>query len=262
MAVPPPERPDGSRALMVAVYGPRGGAGATFLATHLAASFAHGGKDAVLVDLDPVFGDVTAAMGVPPDPAPKTVADLAPVAQELGAPHLDEALWRHPAGFRALLAPADPLEHERVGLFHYTAALSVVQASADVVVLHLPRGLDKVAMAGLEMSDRILLVLSLDVLAFRSAKRALSLLEAAGLAGRCEIVVNRASRGDIVPSDVRRVFGVDAAAVLRSDRAVPTAQDRGALLSPRNATAKAIDQLAKALRTAEPRIPEARDATA
>src|SRR5919201_1101656 len=84
MSAPPPDRPDGSRALMVAVYGPRGGAGTTFVATHLAASFARDGKDAVLVDLDPVFGDVTAALGVPSDPAPKTVADLVPVADEVG----------------------------------------------------------------------------------------------------------------------------------------------------------------------------------
>jgi pilus assembly protein CpaE len=261
MAVPPPERPDGSRALMVAVYGPRGGAGTTFVATHLAASFARDGKAAVLVDLDPLFGDVTAAIGVPPDPAPKTMADLAPVADELGAPHLDEALWRHPAGFRALLAPADARGRERIGLFQYTAALSVLQTTADIVVLHLPRALDKVAMAGLEMADRILLVLSLDVLAFRSAKRALAVLESAGLEGRCEIVVNRAARGDIVPSDVRRVFGVEAATVLRSDRAIPSAQDRGALLPPRNATAKALDRLAKALQASGPRNQEALDAT-
>src|SRR5205823_3851900 len=152
MVVPPPERPDGDRALMVAVYGARGGAGTTFVATHLAASFARGGTDVVLVDLDPLFGDVTAAIGVPPDSAPKTVADLAPVADELGAPHLEEALWRHPAGFRALLAPADATEAERVGLFHYTAALSVLHTSAHVVVMHVPRWLDKVAMAGLEMA--------------------------------------------------------------------------------------------------------------
>jgi pilus assembly protein CpaE len=247
MSAPPPDRPDGSRALMVAVYGPRGGAGTTFVATHLAASFARDGKDAVLVDLDPVFGDVTAAIGVPPDPETRTVADLVPVAEELGESHLEEALWRHPAGFRALLAPGDARDAERAGLFHYTAALSVLHASTDVVVLHLPRIPDKLAMAGLEMADRILLVLSLDVLSFRGAKRAIGVLESAGLRDRCEIVVNRSARGEIVPSDVRRVFGVDAAAVLRWDRAVPAAQDRGALLPPRNATSRAIDRLARAL---------------
>jgi len=260
MAAPPPDRPDGSRALMVAVYGPRGGTGTTFVATHLAASFAREGKDTVLVDLNPMFGDVTAALGVPSDPAPKTVADLVPVADELGEPHLEEVLWPHAAGFRALLAPGDARDSERAGLFHYTAALSVLHSSVGVVVLHLPRVPDKVALDALEMSDRILVVLSLDVLGFRSAKRAMSVLASVGLDDRCEIVVNRSARGDIVPSDVRRVFGVDAAAVLRWDRAVPAAQDRGALLPPRNATSRVIDRLARTL--AAPAAPDGEESDA
>jgi pilus assembly protein CpaE len=247
LASPPPKRPDGKRALTVAVYGPRGGAGTTFVATHLTASLARAGQDAVVVDLDPVFGDLTAALGVPPDPAPRTVADLARVANELGPHHLEEALWRHPAGFRALLAPTDVLMAPTIGSPHFSAAVAVLSTSVDAVVLHGPRHLSGSTTTALEMADHILLVLSLDVLAFRAAKRALEVFEAAGLAGRCELVVNRAARGEIAPSDVERVFGSPAAAVLRSDRAVGRAQDRGALLSPRNATAKALDRLAMRL---------------
>ena len=76
----------------------------------------------------------------------------------------------------------------------------------------------------------------------------MEVLDAAGFGDRFDIVVNRAARGDIVPSDVERVFGTRAAAVLRADRAVGPAQDRGALLSPRNSTAKALDRLAASLR--------------
>ena len=247
MATPPPERPDGKRALMVAVYGPRGGTGATFVATHLTASLARAGNDAVVVDLDPVFGDLTAALGVPPDPPPRTVADLARVANELGPQHLEEALWRHPAGFRALLSPSDVGLAEGIGALHYQAALAVLSTSVDAVVLHAPRALDRCTLTGLEAADRILLVVSLDVLAFRAAKRAMEMLDAAGLGDRFDIVVNRAARGDILPSDVERVFGTRAAAVLRADRAVGPAQHRGALLSPRNSTAKALDRLAASL---------------
>jgi pilus assembly protein CpaE len=252
LATPPPRRPDGKRALVVAVYGPRGGVGTTFVATHLTASLARAGNDAVVVDLDPMFGDLTAALGVPPDPPPRTVADLDRVANELGPQHLEEALWRHPAGFRALLAPGDVRLAEKVGALHYTAALGVLSTSVDAVVLHVARALDRRTLAALGTADRILLVVSLDVLAFRAARRAMEVLDGAGLAGRVAVVVNRAARGDIVPSDVERVFGVRAAAVLRQDRGVGPAQDRGALLSPRSATARALDRFAMSLMS-EPR---------
>jgi pilus assembly protein CpaE len=247
LASPPPERPDGKRALTVAVYGARGGAGTTFVATHLAASLARAGHDVVVADLDPVFGDLTAALGVPPDPPPRTIADLVRVANELGAHHLDEALWRHPAGFRALLAPNDVRMAGTIASAHYSAALTALSTAVDAVVLHAPRHLTGVTMTALETADRILIVLTLDVLAFRAAKRVLEVFEAAGLAGRCQIVVNRAGRGEIVASDVERVFGSPAAAVLRSDRGVGPLQDRGGLLSPRNGTARAMDRLARTL---------------
>jgi pilus assembly protein CpaE len=247
LASPPPERPDGKRAVTVAVYGPRGGAGTTFVATHLAASLARAGQETVLLDIDPVFGYLTAALGVPPDPPPRTVADLTRVANELGPHHLDEALWRHPAGFRALLAPGDVRAARSIGPLHYSAAIGVLSTTTDALVLHVPRRLDESTLAALEAAERILLVISLDVLAFRAAKRALEMFDAAGIAGRCQIVVNRAARGEIVASDVQRVFGAPAAAVLKADRAVASAQDRGALLSPRNATARAIDRLARSM---------------
>jgi pilus assembly protein CpaE len=252
LASPPPDRPDGKRSFTVAVYGPRGGAGTTFVATHLAASFARIGQNAVLVDLDPVFGDLTPALGVPPDPPARTVADLARVANELGPHHLEEALWRHPAGFRALLAPGDVRAAKGVGSLHYSAAITVLSTAVDALVLHAPRRLDEQTLAAVEMAERILVVISLDVLAFRAAKRALEIFESGGMAGRCQIVVNRAARGEVAPPDVERVFGAPAAAVLKADRAVGPAQDRGALLPPRNATARAIDRLVRSLVGARP----------
>jgi Flp pilus assembly CpaE family ATPase len=110
------------------------------------------------------------------------------------------------------------------------------------VVLHVPRGLDEVTHAGFEAADRVLIVLGLDVLSFRDAKRA---IEAAGLEDRCAFVVNRAARSEIAPRDVERVFGQAPLAVIPADRAVRSAQDHGRLLSPRGRVARAVDRLAR-----------------
>ncbi len=228
---------------VVAVFGPRGGVGTTFLATHLAAAYARQGRECLLVDLDLAFGDVSIAVGAPTEGA-RTILDLLPVVGELSARHLDEVLWTHPGGFRVLLAPHVPPDAALIGPAEVSAAVAGLRRLTDVVLVHVPRGLDEVTQAALAGADRVLVVLQLDVASFRAARRAIA---AAGIEERCVLVVNRAGRADITPADVERVFGRSAAAVIRVDRAIPSAQDRGRLLPGRGRTGRAVSRLASAV---------------
>jgi pilus assembly protein CpaE len=232
----------GERAQVLAVYAPRGGAGATFLATHLAGAFAKRDRRCILIDLDVLFADASAAIGVPADEELRTIADLVPLGDEVAAQHVEELVWHHPAGFGALLAPGDRERSPRIGAETYGAVISAARRSCDVVVLHVPRALDEVARAGLGVADRVLVVLGLDVLSFRDAKRA---IEVAALDARCSFVVNRASRSEITPNDVERVFGQPPIAVIPSDRAVGRAQDHGRLVPMRGRIGRALDGLAR-----------------
>jgi pilus assembly protein CpaE len=231
----------GKRGLVLAVYGPRGGSGATFLATHLAAALARRDRSCVLVDLDLAFADVTHAVGATSDEPLRTIADIIPLVDELSARHLDEILWEHAAGFRVLLAPGDQAAAARIDADAIRSTIDAVAARADVVVLHIPRGMDDVTRAGLGSAARVALVLQLDVLSFRAAKRAVSSMR---LDGRCEFVVNAARRGEIIPADVERAFGKPPVAVIPVDRDARRAQDHGRLLSLRGRTGRAIDRLA------------------
>jgi Flp pilus assembly CpaE family ATPase len=197
--------------------------------------------------MDTSFGDVAGALGVAPEAAQRTIADLDSVIRELSPRHLSGVLWQHARGFRTLLAPADASGAEIVGLGHYAAAVGILSRSAEVVVLHLPRALDDLARSAMEMADRIAMVLTLDVLAFRHARRALDVLSRTGLEDRCDIVVNRVGRSELLPADVQRVFGRTPLAVIPSDRAVSRAQDRGRLVSPRSRTGRTVSRLAERL---------------
>jgi pilus assembly protein CpaE len=236
----------GRRALVIAVLAARGGAGATFLATHLAAAMARRGRKCVLVDMDPVFAELTTALGVPREEQVRTIAELTPLADELLPEHLDGVLWAHPTGFRALLAP-EPEAASRLEPGHFRPPLGAVASVADVAVLHLSRSLDAFVRAGLAQSDRVLLVLTLDVLSFKDARRMLAIVEELELSERCDFVVNRSARAEIHPSDVRRAFGKAPLAVIPADADVPAAQDRGQLLGRRGRASRAIDRLARAL---------------
>lgn len=232
------------RADVVAVHGARGGVGCTFVATHLAQAFAARDLDCVLIDADPTYGDVSSALGLPDDG--HTVADLLPLVPELTPAHLDGALHAHDAGFRVLAAP--PADRAAsVGGADLAAILRVAAASCDVVITAPPRHLGELATTCLAGADRVLEVLSLDVLSFRGATRALEALEALeplGVASTVGFVVNRASRSEITPGDVERVFGAAPLAVIPADRAVPRAQDRARLLPPKGRVGRAFAGLA------------------
>jgi Flp pilus assembly CpaE family ATPase len=230
------------RANVVAVHAARGGAGATFVATHLARSFARRGQACILVDGDPASGEIGPAVGAP-DEGVHTLADLAPLAAELTPSHLDDTLWTHPAGFRVLLAPPADRSAD-VEASHVRRAVDVAATATDVVVLHLPHALDGYVTAGCETADRIVEVLTLDVLSFRSSKRVVDALGPLGIDGRLGFVVNRASRAEITPKDIVRVFGCEPLAVVPRDRAVARAQDHGRLVGARTRTGRAFDRLA------------------
>ena len=233
------------RANVVAVHAARGGAGATFVATHLARAFARRGQACILIDGAPSSGEIGAAVGAP-DEGVYTLSDLVPLAAELTPAHLDDMLWTHPEAFRVLLAPpAETSSH--VEASHVRRAAEVAATATDVVVLHLPHAIDGYAWAGFETADRIVEVLTLDVLSFRSSKRAVDELGPLGIDGRLGFVVNRASRAEITPKDVVRVFGCEPLAVVPRDRAVARAQDHGRLVGARSRTGRAFDRLAGAL---------------
>jgi Flp pilus assembly CpaE family ATPase len=173
-----------------------------------------------------------------------TLGELLPLAGELSAAHLDDTLWTHADGFRVLPAPA-PETASDVRPADIAGVIEVTGAMADVVVVHLPRALDGLALAGLRSADRICEVLSLDVLSFRAAMRALEAMDPLRLPGRRGFVVNRAARGEVTPGDVARVFAAVPLAVLPVERRVGRAQDRGRLLPARSRIGRAFDRLAE-----------------
>jgi pilus assembly protein CpaE len=230
-AKPRPTEPS-TAGRVVAVFGPRGGAGVTFVAANLAAAAVDRGADAVLADLDAFYADITVALAIEGDGVP-TVSELAPVADELTEEHLERTLHLHPRGFRVLLGPERPLD-DVLDPPLVAAAVRLLRARHDLVLLHLPRGLDRAVRAALQASDVILVVSTLDVLGLRDARRAMDVLRATGLGGRCRLVLNRVRRGAVTPTDAEQVLGLRAVAVIREDRTVGRFQDRGELVAGRS----------------------------
>jgi pilus assembly protein CpaE len=220
-----------ARGRVIAVYGARGGSGATFVTTHLAASFGDRGDRCVLVDLDSSFADVTIALGIDRDA--RTIADLVPVVGELAPDHLDDALFRHPRGFSVLLAPSEPAAAVDLPSGLYTAAIALLAGEFEIVLLHVPRGLHGLIHAAIGMADDVLLVVAPDLFSLHASRRAAQALGLEDQPERCRIILNPASRSQIGRREVERVLGIAPFGAVRFDPAVARVQARGRLLRPR-----------------------------
>jgi Flp pilus assembly CpaE family ATPase len=238
------------RAMVVAVHASRGGAGCTFLATHLARAIASSGRSSVLIDVDPDGDDVATALGVGQDDAEgiHSIGDVAAVADELTPDALRGAAWAHPGGFHVIVAAREGVEP--IAAADAQAVVDVAAASFDVVVLHTARGLDDATRRWLDDADVVCEVLTLDIGSFRGTSRTMARLGVGLDDPRWRLVVNRAARAEVVPADVQRVFGRPAEAVIPADAAVPRAQDRGRLVPGRSRAVRAVERLAERVRPA------------
>lgn len=238
-AAPRPGHGALGRGRVLAVCGTRGGVGATFVATHLAASAAEAGRSCVLVDMDVASADLTVALGIDADRDVRTVADLVPVLDELDPEHVEDALFHHEAGFAALLAPRDA-QATPVPPGLYRGAVALLACSFEVVILHLPRTADELARSGADLADVVALVTSLDLFSLYGARRKMAWL---GLtleaSGRARLVVNRPGRPIVTRRDAVRVLGGEPHAWIRADQSVRRAQASGQLLPARHRRAGA-----------------------
>jgi Flp pilus assembly CpaE family ATPase len=146
-----------SRGFVTAMYSPRGGSGVTTLAVNVAIALAERHPDdAVLLDLDVLFGHALANLSLAPrgvlaQVVPSTMADL----DRAG---LNYYLLPHSSSLRVFPAASRPDEGKTITSEHVRAALTTLRRHFGYIVLDLPHGFNEVALAGLELADRVLLV--------------------------------------------------------------------------------------------------------
>jgi MinD-like ATPase involved in chromosome partitioning or flagellar assembly len=238
-AIGPVAEREGERGEVIGVHAARGGTGATFIATALAGALARRGRSVVVIDADPVGADVGPSIGAPEEGV-HTAAVLLRMGDELTTGHLLDALWSHPLGFRALLAPVPDPPSQEVGAWRRLIGLTARVAEFVLVDLGADRRFE-----ALICMDRVLEVLTPDVRTFRAAARFLDLAPSVPL----DFVLNRAGRAELVPGDVARAFGAPPIAAVPLDPSVARAQSSGRLLSVRSRAGRAVERLASTLLT-------------
>jgi Flp pilus assembly CpaE family ATPase len=153
-------QPEESRALrgfVTAVFSPKGGSGVTTVALNLAIALAQRHPDdVVLLDLDVLFGHALSSLWLEPK---GVLAQASPVSlSSLERPGLDIYLIPHSSSLRILPAATRPEEGQTITAEHVHAIVTVLRRHFGYVVLDLPHTFSEVALSGLELADRVLIV--------------------------------------------------------------------------------------------------------
>jgi pilus assembly protein CpaE len=174
---------------MIAVFSSKGGCGTSFIATNLAAAT---GASTVLVDLNLQAGDLPLFLGVEPK---YSIADLVENHERMDDSLLNSYVTPHTSKLSLLAAPPEADLADDIGPEHVFDVLERLREKYEYVVLDPQHTFDAITLAALDQADDIVLVLTLDIPAIRSAQRALEIFDRLGYPRtKVSVIVNRWSK--------------------------------------------------------------------
>ncbi len=189
-----------SAGMVITVFGAKGGIGKTTMATNLATAFVTiNAGNAVLVDMDTIFGDAAMMLDVP---AEASLVDAAEKADELDRESLGSYLVRHSSGVRVLPAPFEPIDWRNVSSEAVDKVLTLLAQTHDFVIIDCPATFTDLVAVALEQSTVVLLLTSLDITSIKDTTTALKLLSS-GMSNedKIKLVINHATNVNSIRED-------------------------------------------------------------
>jgi len=220
----------GRESKVIVVLSPKGGSGKTMVSTNLASALATTFTgDAVIVDLDCVFGDVASVLGMVPD---HTIGELA-MLPSFDSTTLKVYLSRHEqSGLYVLPGSTLPEEGEAVSAAAVAHIIDLLRRDFAYVIIDTAAGLDERALAAIESATDLLLLASMDIASIRNLGKEISALDRLGItSARRHFVLNRAdARVGLELHDVEAAIGLRVTEALGSSRLVPLTMNQGRAL--------------------------------
>ncbi|MBI5353071.1 MAG: response regulator [Chloroflexi bacterium] len=205
---------------VISVFSLRGGVGVSMLASNLASSLSLiWGSPAVLVDLAFVNGQSALLMDLP---LRNTWADVGrSPASEIDIDMVNSVLLRHDAGVYVLASPRRPEEAEVITAEHVRRVISLLRTYYHYIVLDLPHDFTETTLAGLDMSDQILLMLAPETASVRCAANAIETFSQLEYPPeRTKLILNWPFKGKGLPRS-----GIESALKKEMDVVIPYAGD-------------------------------------
>jgi len=218
----------GGRGQMITVFGTKGGAGKTFIATNLAVALAEQNAGRVaLVDLDLDFGNAALALNIIPQ---FTIADVVNEVANLDQDLLESYLIPHRSGVRLLAANAEPQMTEFVSADYVGMILRLLHNAFDYVVIDMPARFYDPVDPALQEADMLMLVSTPEVVTLRNIKSCLNTLSMLKYpSNKIKVILNKVdSKNEIKPRDVEVTLNNRIYASIQADyRLVASSMNQG-----------------------------------
>lgn len=212
---------------IISVYSPKGGSGCTTIAANLAVALAGEGYDTLLVDGSLQFGDVAVMLNMKPT---TTIADLVDRIGDLDTDLVSSVVMTHDSGLSVLMAPPRPEMADLVTEANVKTLFEHLREDFEYIIIDTSSSLNDVALAMLDVSDRIFLIAQQSMPALKNASRFFDLANTLDY-GREKVVliVNRSSnRLGISVKDVANALKRPVVVTIPEDEeAVTRASDQG-----------------------------------
>src|SRR5688572_5736875 len=180
---------DHKRGRAIAVFSPKGGCGCSLIATNLAMMQ---NSPTALVDLNLQSGDLELLLGVKPK---FSLADVVENRDRLDDALLTSYLTPLSKNVSLLAAPIKAESAEDIEPRHIYEIMELLRQRFDYVIIDTPHSFDAVTISALDHADQILMVLTLEIHAIRSTRRALEIFDRLGYPRKkIRLVVNRWSK--------------------------------------------------------------------
>jgi pilus assembly protein CpaE len=193
----------GSKSRVISVFGAKGGIGKTTIASNLGVSFAQAGNRTIIIDLDLQFGDVNLFFDLEPR---DTIAELVQVKQSFDIDTVRGFIKLHSSGVSVLCAPKSPEFSEIIKGEHIEKIINTIRPYYDYIIVDTPSVFNETTLVGIENSDMLLLVVSLDISSLRNARISMDVLESLQQKDKVNVLVNRNAPGIISVKDAQSIL--------------------------------------------------------
>jgi pilus assembly protein CpaE len=201
------------RGRAIAVFSSKGGCGVSLIATNLAMLQT---TPTVLLDLNLQSGDLELMLGVRPK---FSLADIVENRDRLDESLLHSYLTQRSKNVSLLAAPLKAESAEDIEPRHIYEVMELLRQRFDTLIIDTPHSFDAVTISALDHADQILMVLTLEIHAIRSTRRALEIFDRLGYPRKkIRLVVNRWSKNvELDQKQVEDFLGERVVGYVQSD---------------------------------------------
>lgn len=213
---------------VVAVSSAKGGSGKTVMATNLAVLLSQqfGPDKVVIVDADLQFGDVCLVLQLEPK---FTVVNAAQELHRLDDSLLLSLLTKHPSGTSVLAAPLEPTFADEISTKVVIDIINRLREMFEYVIVDTASLLDELLLSLLERSDKVLIIVDMDLPSVKNAKLVLETLRLLKFpSSKLQVVLNRSNaKARLDEQEIERSLKMKISAAVPSDGLVPASVNEG-----------------------------------